>query len=203
MTTPAERVVDRYLEDLERSMPDVPKSRREEIVADIVGHIDDALGELGREPTEADVLNVLDRVGTPDEIATDARERLGVRRRRISAMDPVALVLLLVGGFVFFVGWIVGVVLLWASDVWTARDKIIGTLVFPGGLLLPFLLAFGAGATETCHSSGTGPEVCTGGPSAVAHIAWIVLFVVLVLAPFATTAYLARRMRRRSAVALA
>jgi hypothetical protein len=35
---------------------------------------------------------------------------------------------------VFLVGWLVGVVLLWSSTVWTLRDKLIGTLVIPGGL---------------------------------------------------------------------
>ena len=30
--------------------------------------------------------------------------------------------------------WLVGVVLLWRSRAWTARDKLIGTLLIPGGL---------------------------------------------------------------------
>ena len=30
--------------------------------------------------------------------------------------------------------WVVGVVLLWRSRAWTLRDKLIGTLVVPGGL---------------------------------------------------------------------
>ena len=41
--------------------------------------------------------------------------------------------MLLLGGFVFLIGWLVGVVLLWTSKIWTLRDKLIGTLVVPGG----------------------------------------------------------------------
>jgi hypothetical protein len=113
-------------------------------------------------------------------------------------------VLLLVGGFVFAVGWVVGLVLLWSSTVWSTRDKVIGTLVFPGGLVLPFLLALTPGSSGVCISDSQHPtEVCTGGQSALAHAGWIALFVVLVVGPFLTTIYLARRMRSRARVALA
>ena len=43
--------------------------------------------------------------------------------------------LLLIGAFLAVVGWVVGVVLLWRSRVWTLRDKLIGTLLWPGGLV--------------------------------------------------------------------
>jgi hypothetical protein len=52
-------------------------------------------------------------------------------------MEAAALVLLLLGGFVFGVGWIVGLVLLWSSSVWTWWEKLLGTLIVPGGLALP------------------------------------------------------------------
>jgi hypothetical protein len=43
--------------------------------------------------------------------------------------------LLLLGGIVLpLLGWLVGVFLLWASPVWSPRDKWLGTLVLPGGL---------------------------------------------------------------------
>lgn len=42
--------------------------------------------------------------------------------------------LLAVGAILFSVGWFVGVMLLWRSPVWRLRDKLIGTLVLPGGL---------------------------------------------------------------------
>ena len=75
MNAQGERVLDEYLERLERSLSDVPSARREEIVSEIVSHIDEALAE---EPddSEASVRNVLDRVGDPEDIAAEARDRL-------------------------------------------------------------------------------------------------------------------------------
>lgn len=39
-------------------------------------------------------------------------------------------------------GWVAGVVLLWSSRVWSPAEKLLGTLVVPGGLLTVFFLAF-------------------------------------------------------------
>ena len=64
--------------------------------------------------------------------------------------EPVAAsvlqVLLLAGGFLVGFGWIAGLILLWTSPSWTERQKLLGTLVLPGGLaLLPILLVYGVG----------------------------------------------------------
>ena len=46
---------------------------------------------------------------------------------RLSRRDAFTPIALLVGGLLIpFAGWIVGVVLLWASSAWTRREKIIG-----------------------------------------------------------------------------
>jgi hypothetical protein len=52
-------------------------------------------------------------------------------------------------------GWLVGVMLLRASRVWTTREKLIGTVLTPGGLsALLYLLVTGS---STCtESSGAG-----------------------------------------------
>lgn len=56
--------------------------------------------------------------------------------------EMVTLVLLLFGGLLLIVGWMVGVLLLWSSKIWTTRDKVIGTAIFPAGVLfVPLLLA--------------------------------------------------------------
>lgn len=51
----------------------------------------------------------------------------------LSGQEICAILLLLVGGFLIGVGWIAGVLLLWNGRRWTTREKIIGTLVVPGG----------------------------------------------------------------------
>lgn len=67
------RIVGDYLRELERSLNDFPPSRRNEIVSEIEDHISGLLAELGGKPTEAEVRNLLERVGDPDEIAAEAR----------------------------------------------------------------------------------------------------------------------------------
>jgi hypothetical protein len=62
--------------------------------------------------------------------------------KRRKGWDISALVLLLIGGFVFVIGWIVGVILLWTSPRWLWGEKLLGTFVLPGGLLLPAFVGF-------------------------------------------------------------
>lgn len=60
-------------------------------------------------------------------------------------VEWAAIGLLLVGGFVIpAAGWMLGVALLWISRAWTVREKLVGTLVLPGGLLAPFAVMVAA-----------------------------------------------------------
>jgi hypothetical protein len=102
-----------------------------------------------------------------------------------------------VGGFIFFVGWIAFLILLWSSRAWNTREKLIGTLVVPGGLATFFVAFFLATATvsQTC-TGGTGlPERCTGGLGTVGESAVVVLFVICLVGPIFTAFYLAHRAR--------
>jgi uncharacterized membrane protein len=108
------REVGEYLRSLQRSMGDLPAQRRDEILSEIEEHIEAGLAEIPT-PTDADVRNVLERVGVPADIAAEARQRFGIKPARRSWTDPAAIILLLIGGFTI-VGWFVGVVLLWISD---------------------------------------------------------------------------------------
>ena len=128
-------------------------------------------------------------------------------------LEPLAIVLLLLGGLLGGVGWLVGVVLLWLSNVWTTRDKLIGTLIVPGGLALPLFVfsvvavTGGSSGTTLCSSVArtssapgsfsTTTTSCTNtGSGGSSHIvAWGVL-VALVVLPVLSAAYLARRSRR-------
>ena len=111
MSTSADELVADYLDRLERALAEFPSARRRELVQEISEHIADARAALESE-TEADVRNLLDRMGEPADIAAEAREAPAVppaaaaapARRRSSALDVAALILLLVGGVVFPVG---------------------------------------------------------------------------------------------------
>ena len=66
---------------------------------------------------EAEIRNLLERLGDPADIAAEERARSGRRaERRAGPVEILALIGLLVGGFVFVIGWFVGLVLLWVSE---------------------------------------------------------------------------------------
>lgn len=213
MRTTLDRLVERYLKHLEVELDDLPRDRRREIVDEIAGHIAEARAGLEHE-TEADVRNILEGLGDPADIAADARERFDVQPATSNApykpgwMEVGALVLLLVGGLIVpLVGWMVGVVLLWVSNAWNVRDKIIGTLFVPGGLGFAIFLYLASSSLTVGRScqidAETGREFnCTETASSTDALA-IVLLVALLVVPIITTAYLTYRLRRHPAAATA
>jgi hypothetical protein len=179
-----------YLKRLRDAARSLPRSRRDDLLADIQDHLAEA-APAGA--SEADVRTALDRLGDPDQIV--AAEQEGEPRRRRGPLEWGAIILLLIGGIVIpVIGWFVGALLLWVSQAWTVRDKLIGTLLVPGGLLPAAWLALGpSGGVETCTGSANGGQTCTGGVSLAHQILLIVIFVAVVVAPFVTAVHLARR----------
>lgn len=115
------------------------------------------------------------------------------------------LLLVLPGGLLWaIVAWTVGVGRLWSSVTWDLRDKLLGTLVWPGGLIGPVLLS--TMATQVCTqvaeidiATGVetlGDEVCSG----FAFSPWVgvPLALITVAAPLAVAALLLHRARRVS-----
>jgi hypothetical protein len=85
--------------------------------------------------------------------------------------------------------WVVGVVLLWRSRAWTLRDKLIGTLVVPGGLAYVIYVAVDA---MLLVNEGCEPEdLC----SVALYIdpVWAVVLAALTVLPLASAIYLAVR----------
>lgn len=184
LTTPTVRG---YLADLNRVLRDVPHGRREEVTRDIRAHIDSALVDTG-DQSPAMVASILDQLGPPEEIAAAARAELPMVEPRMATRDVATIVLLLVGGFVLpFIGWAIGVVLLWTSEAWRVRNKIVATLLVPGGLLGVLLLAgLEAATTNSCASDSPGPDtagqVCTESVSGIfdnGHLHILALIVII------------------------
>ena len=205
MGTDDERLVEDYLRRLDRALDDLPRSRRTELVREIRGHIDEARADLPPGDV-AGVMTVLDRLGDPDAVAAEARDEHPIAAQRSTRLETAALVLLLACGLLLpVVGWLAGVALAWMSRIWSTRDKLVATLVPPGGLAPGLYMLIGPGYTETCSGGMTADgrtwERCTGGPSELMQAVGVIAFVVLLLAPFVTTAYLARRVKRGSPTA--
>jgi hypothetical protein len=130
MTTEADALILHYLQALESQLQDLPADRRQELLDEVSEHIAAARADLDPE-TEAGVRTMLARLGDPADIAAEARERFGLEARPARPATPwleVVTVALLV---IPFLGWVLGAVLVWLSQLWTTRDKLVGTV---GGL---------------------------------------------------------------------
>ena len=144
MKSDEERLVEDYLRRLERALDDLPRSRRTELVREIRAHIEEARADLP--PGDVAGVMVLDRLGDPDAVAAEARDEYPVAAARSTRLETAALVLLLAGGLLLpVVGWLAGVALAWMSRIWSTRDKLVATLVPPGGLAPGLYMFFGTG----------------------------------------------------------
>ena len=95
-----------------------------------------------------------------------------------------------------------GVVLLWISDAWNTRDRIIGTLVVPGGLAgsIGVALAFTAvPSSVSCDVTGPGASPvgsCVSHTSTSGTVVPVILGTLVVIAPIATAIHLSWRLRQ-------
>ena len=156
-----------YLDRLARAARTLPDGGTE-LVHDITGHLHEALPADAR---EAEVRTVLDRLGSPDELVVAA----GVGRSALPQADPgrgrgratLALVLLVAAELLFVVWfvaipmWVVGLVLLAVSGVWTGREKLLGLLALGTGLPVVLVTVATAGTT-VYQECGGGVERTTG-----------------------------------------
>jgi hypothetical protein len=126
----------------------------------------------------------------PEEIAEAEAPRPIATSDPRGAHEWAAIILVLLGAFAFGVGWIAGVILLWGSKAWSTRDKLIGTLLWPGGL-------GGVAYAISIYSVSTGDRCAEPNcPDGSGEWLGLTLLAIAVLVPFWTASYLARRTRR-------
>jgi hypothetical protein len=174
MSTDDDQLVEDYLRELHIAAQGLPADRRDELIEEITAHIAEARQSDG---SPMAVRNILDRLGDPADIVRAAADAppggpawsaaagsgvgypAAAQPGRPGALEMAAVLFLLFGGIVIpFLGWVAGVVLLWMSPRWTAKDKLLGTLVWPGGLLAPALLVVAGAAAGLLATSAT---ICT------------------------------------------
>jgi hypothetical protein len=199
----ADQLIEGYVARLSAAAGDLPKSARQELIDDMRSHIAEA---RAREPEETDaaVMNILDRLGEPVEVVADARERLGIRLAQPYRPGLLEIAAVILVPFL----WPIGVILLWISPAWNWRDKLIGTLVPPGGYIGLGYIA----ATATMQVSYCGTirdqaghliqSSCTGSPQ-LPGVLLVPLTILVLGSPLISAAYLAIRLRwgRRPPVA--
>jgi len=181
-----------YLDRLDHAARRLPRGERRELVEDISAHLAEA---TNAGMSDAEALTVLERLGDPDDIVEAQLPEEPYRADRRGVHEWAAIFLLPLGGFLFFFGWVVGLILLWSSHAWNTRDKLIGTLIVPGGLATVLPLGLLTGSAQECASFNGGPQHCTPGPSTIHQILSIALLAFLVIGPICSAVYLARRAR--------
>jgi hypothetical protein len=129
----ADKLVQRYLAQLNIALQGVDTTRREEILAEVREHIEE--GRTGLDPDDAaSVRTLLYRVGDPAAIAAEAGAPPPGSRR----WDAWAPWLIIFGPVASGLGWIAGVLILWTSPAWSRRDQLIATFVPLVGLVALF-----------------------------------------------------------------
>jgi hypothetical protein len=118
--------------------------------------------------------------------------------------DAITVFLLLVGGVILPVaGWVAGAVMLLVSRRWTFRDKLVGLLVWPGGLALAVGLIVLAPTRQCVYVDDSAGHRHGGECTGATIPGWlgIPLLVLAIIGPLLTAIYLARRSRRSARVA--
>lgn len=190
----SQRLVDEYLARLGSALAGLPPNRRAEILENVRRQIGESQRQYDADD-EAAVRTMLERLGEPAAIA--AEEMLATAPVGVRPVDVWVPWLLLLGGFALVVGWIAGIYFLWTSDVWSVRDKMLGTFILPGGLIPFFVLLTRTAAARDCSSEGglgraTVRHCVTTGNALPAGV-WIIIAAVAVLAPSITAIHLRRK----------
>jgi hypothetical protein len=113
--------------------------------------------------------------------------------------------LVLFGGFLFLVGWLIGIYRLWTSESWGLRHKVIGTLLFPGGaafVTIPLSIGKYVQRCGTITSAPSAQVQCSPehvrlpAVGMIAMSVWEISIACLVIIPILVAVYLERARRR-------
>ncbi|MFK5634134.1 MULTISPECIES: hypothetical protein [unclassified Ornithinimicrobium] len=213
-------VVD-YLHRLHLETVRLPVLEAHELETDIRSHLGAALGDA---PTEAEVRQTIDRLGTPTELveaagggdtspdpaawAAAGGDRVSPPDRGSGGREAAAIVLLLGSALLFVLWplavpmWVAGLVLVMLGRRWDVGDKVRAGVVLGSALPLVLLVFISAGlvvwSVTECVPGPDGAEVCTSSGGGAPWVGYVVLalLVVYVVVLVRTTVRLVRSSRR-------
>jgi hypothetical protein len=125
-----------YLSRARKAARHLPRVRREWVMAQVGDRLADALE--GSEASGRPMSAVLASFGDPRDVVLAVDGHVPGAEARW--MEFVAVLLVLAGGVLWRPAWLIGVVLLWVSPRWRWPDKLLATLIWPGGLFAASLL---------------------------------------------------------------
>lgn len=170
-----------YLAAIQARLAQLPAEQSEEILFGVREHIAEALERGGQSTAE-----ILAGLGSPDDIAAGLagsdmdgsgahdfatpfpsaqfppgapQKQLPAQRHQSSTLWVVATCILLpFGAFLAGIGWLFGVAGLWMGTRWKTWEKIMGTVLIPGGVPGALLLAI-LPVRQTLSFGSPGDEV--------------------------------------------
>jgi hypothetical protein len=197
-TSPSHPALTEYMRRLEREARVLPRGQREELLSEIRDHLDSGIGP---DATAADVRNLLDHLGRPADIVAAVHPDTAPTRR--GARETFGLILL-VTGLPPILGWLAGVGLVLSSRLWTARQKLLGILVWPFGLVGVVGVGLAAAPTSnriSCDLTADGELVagsCVNPETGVSVAIILLVVAVAIAASLAVGAYLYRAAGRNA-----
>ena len=209
-----------YLAAIQARLAQLPAEQSEEILFGVREHIAEALERGGQSTAE-----ILAGLGSPDDIAAGLagsdmdgsgahdfakpfpsaqfppgapQKQLPAHRYQSSTLWVVATAILLpFGAFLAGIGWLFGVGGLWMGTRWKTWEKVVGTVVLPGGLFgSMYLLVTGvwessgsaSGVSVTSTDGNTPPTFDSVEP--VVPMLPTVAAIIVILLPIAVAVYL-------------
>jgi hypothetical protein len=153
-------VIRSYLIRVRRAARHLPRGRRDWVITQVGDRLAGAI--QADDGGTRDVRAALARFEEPKNVvlAVDGH----VPGTEASWLEYVAVLLVLAGGVLWEAAWLAGVTLLWVSPRWRWPDKLLATLVWPGGLIVANLIAGRYSATSLVAPGGQAffrPQVST------------------------------------------
>jgi hypothetical protein len=170
MTTAARHpLVEDYLRRLWEEAARLPVDQARELVADIEDHVGAAVLP---DASEADVRNVLERLGSPRELVDVASGTTPPAPKPKSFASPGGAIICLVAAELLSIAlplslplWIVGLVMMARATVWSERDRMLGLIALGSGFPAPSRSVAARRSTRTGAWSATRAAASTGSRS--------------------------------------
>jgi hypothetical protein len=138
-----------YLDEVERAVAARDADAAQQIRAEIAAHIAESRFDAEERGESVSIHDIIAEIGDPLAVAAEvpvSHQAFGARESItgfFSRWEPmtyvwvVCLVITIVQ--LYFIGWVVGMVMMWTSPLWTRRVKIWATALIPGCLLAALL----------------------------------------------------------------
>lgn len=139
-----------YLDEVEQAVAARDADTAQQIRAEIATHIAESRSDAEERGASVSIHDIIAEIGDPLAIAAEvpiSQEALRTAPSSISLfarLEPMTYVwvvclVIVVGTSLYFIGWALGMLMMWTSSLWTRRVKIWATALLPACFLAAFL----------------------------------------------------------------